>query len=150
MAEQVQAALTILRRKQVEARTGLSRSTLYARIAQGTFPAPLSLGARAVGGVEGEVLEWLRARLAEREASKGGAGNGAPPAVAAARGRGRIGQQTSRAIVSRHAFGRNRRRLRLSSRSASLKPSCNRRSKSCWRAARHAKSCIVYCTPRRR
>ncbi len=38
MAEQVQAALQILRRKQVEARTGLSRSTIYLRIAEGDLP----------------------------------------------------------------------------------------------------------------
>ena len=32
MAAQQQTAITILRRKQVEARTGLSRSTIYAKI----------------------------------------------------------------------------------------------------------------------
>jgi prophage regulatory protein len=39
----------ILRRPQVEARTGLSRSTLYQYIQDGLFPRPVSLGARAVG-----------------------------------------------------------------------------------------------------
>ncbi len=34
MAAQIQSALTILRRKQVEARTGLSRSSIYARLKQ--------------------------------------------------------------------------------------------------------------------
>jgi Prophage CP4-57 regulatory protein (AlpA). len=34
MAAQIQSALTILRRKQVEARTGLSRSSIYARLRQ--------------------------------------------------------------------------------------------------------------------
>ena len=32
MAAQIQTAPTILRRKQVEARTGLSRSTIYAKL----------------------------------------------------------------------------------------------------------------------
>ena len=40
MAEQVQQVPAILRRKQVEARTGLRRSTIYAKVASGEFPAP--------------------------------------------------------------------------------------------------------------
>jgi len=71
MAEQMHQALAILRRKQVEARVGLRRSTLYQRIAEGTFPAPVRLGgARAVGWVESEISDWLHARVAE---SRGGA-----------------------------------------------------------------------------
>jgi prophage regulatory protein len=66
MAEQLQQALTILRRKQVEARTGLSRSTIYQRVADGTFPKPVRLGARAVGWVEAEIQEFLRNRVAAR------------------------------------------------------------------------------------
>jgi len=64
MAEQMKGAVTILRRKQVEARTGLSRSTIYLRVSQSTFPAPVSLGARAVGWVESEVNDWLANRIA--------------------------------------------------------------------------------------
>ena len=64
MNQQLQPALAILRRKQVEARTGLSRSTIYARIAQGTFPAQVSLGSRAVGFIESEISEWLASRIA--------------------------------------------------------------------------------------
>lgn len=56
--------LSILRRKQVEARTGLSRSTIYARIAEGSFPRPIGLGGgRAVGWIESEINEWLRSRI---------------------------------------------------------------------------------------
>ena len=65
MAEQSHIAPTILRRKQVESRVGLKRSTLYQRVAEGTFPAPVTLGARAVGWVEAEVDQWLRDRIAE-------------------------------------------------------------------------------------
>jgi len=63
MVNKSQAALSILRRKQVEARTGLSRSTLYAKVKAGEFPAPVSLGARAVGWIEGEVDAWLSQRV---------------------------------------------------------------------------------------
>lgn len=70
MAAQLQTALTILRRKQVEARTGLARSTIYDRIKAGTFPAPISLGEKAVGWIESEVDAWLNARIqASRKAA---------------------------------------------------------------------------------
>ena len=65
MTEQIQNVLSVLRRKQVQAKTGLSRSTIYARIAAGTFPRPIDLGGgRAVGWIEGEVEAWLRTRIA--------------------------------------------------------------------------------------
>ena len=65
MAEQTQASLTILRRKQVEARTGLSRSTIYERVAAGSFPAPVNLGGNNVGWVESEIQDWIAARIQE-------------------------------------------------------------------------------------
>ena len=54
---------SILRLPAVKANTGLSRSTIYLRVAQGTFPRPVSLGARAVGWVEAEIQEWLQRRI---------------------------------------------------------------------------------------
>lgn len=54
----------ILRRKKVEARTGLSRSTLYALIAANKFPKPIQLtGAQSVGWIESEVDSFLRDRI---------------------------------------------------------------------------------------
>lgn len=64
MAKQLQAALTILRRKQVEAESGYSRSTIYLRISQGLWVRPVSLGARAVGWPAGEVASLNAARIA--------------------------------------------------------------------------------------
>ena len=64
MVQQLQTALTILRRKQVEAETGYSRSTIYLRIAQGLFIKPVRLGARAVGFPAGEVAAINAARIA--------------------------------------------------------------------------------------
>ena len=63
MADASQQRHCILRRKQVEARTGPSRTTIYARIKAGTFPAPVSLGPRAVGWIEGDVHRWLSDRI---------------------------------------------------------------------------------------
>lgn len=61
-----QPPLTVLRLASVKERTGLSRSTLYLRIATGTFPKPVGLGGRAVGWLESEVADWIAARVAER------------------------------------------------------------------------------------
>lgn len=63
MSEQIRNALVILRRRQVESRTGLSRSAIYAAIQAGTFPAPVSLGAKAVGWPEHEVDAWIAGRI---------------------------------------------------------------------------------------
>lgn len=54
----------ILRRRQVEAESGYSRSTLYLRISQGLWPKPVSLGPRAVGWPAGEVSAVNAARIA--------------------------------------------------------------------------------------
>jgi prophage regulatory protein len=61
--------LSILRRKQVEQRTGLSRSTIYDHIQKGSFPRPIKLGVRAVGWIETEIDAWLATRLAQRNNS---------------------------------------------------------------------------------
>ncbi len=50
----------ILRRREVERRTGLSRTTLYDYIAAGNFPRPVLLGGkRSVGWYEHEVEAFL-------------------------------------------------------------------------------------------
>jgi len=54
---------TILRLPDVKARTGLSRSTIYLRISQGTFPAPIALSVRSVGWIESEVDAWIAERI---------------------------------------------------------------------------------------
>ena len=57
-------AIEILRLPTVKSRTGLSKSTIYLRISQRQFPAPISLGGRAVGWVEAEVDDWLSNQIA--------------------------------------------------------------------------------------
>jgi len=54
---------TILRLPAVKTSTGLSRSTIYLRIAQGTFPKPVGLGGRAVGWLEAEIQQWLQRQI---------------------------------------------------------------------------------------
>ena len=64
MAQFPNSTLAILRSKQVQAESGYSRSTIYLRIAQGLWPKPVSLGARAVGWPAGEVSAVNAARIA--------------------------------------------------------------------------------------
>ncbi len=44
----------------VEARTGQSRSTIYVRVAEGSFPKPVCV----VGWVEADVDAWIRQQTA--------------------------------------------------------------------------------------
>lgn len=64
MTDTAKTALVIIRRKQVEARTGLPRSSIYAGVANGTFPKPIALGEKSVGWLEHEVEEWIASRVA--------------------------------------------------------------------------------------
>ena len=52
----------ILRRKDVEAVVGLSRSTIYHLISEGLFPAPIKLGKRAGGWRVSDLEIWLSNR----------------------------------------------------------------------------------------
>jgi prophage regulatory protein len=68
--QNVSPSLAILRLQYVKARTGLSRSTIYLRVAEGTFPKPVNLGGRAVGWVESEIQHWLEQQIkASRKAA---------------------------------------------------------------------------------
>jgi prophage regulatory protein len=49
----------LLRLPQVKTITGLSKSTIYARIAEGTFPKQIPLGPRLVVWVESDIQNWI-------------------------------------------------------------------------------------------
>jgi prophage regulatory protein len=59
--------MRLIKLKEVMDCTGLGRSTIYNYIADETFPKPVSLGARAVAWVEGEVQDWILERIEERD-----------------------------------------------------------------------------------
>ena len=61
-------ANTVLRLPEVKRRTGLSRSSIYNRIANGEFPRGFSLGGRARGWLELEIEKWIAARADSRVA----------------------------------------------------------------------------------
>ena len=53
----------ILRLPTVKAITGLSRSTIYLRISEGSFPRLVNLGSRAGGWLSSEVAAWMDQRI---------------------------------------------------------------------------------------
>ena len=77
MATNTQPATIILRRKDIEARTGLSRSMIYAKTQfnpkrpnefDASFPKPVKIGARAVGWIESEIDIWIASRIQQSRA----------------------------------------------------------------------------------
>jgi prophage regulatory protein len=54
---------SFLRLKQVKLRTGFSRSWIYEAIRRGDFPAPISIGARAVAWTEQSIADWQQRRI---------------------------------------------------------------------------------------
>lgn len=55
----------LLRLPEVKAATGLSKSTIYARITEGTFPKQVALGPRLVVWVEADIQNWIAEQIAE-------------------------------------------------------------------------------------
>jgi prophage regulatory protein len=52
----------ILRLPEVMRRTGFGRSSIYSYLLEGTFPAALKLGERAVGWRECDIEAWIASR----------------------------------------------------------------------------------------
>ncbi len=48
--------------REVVARVGLHRSTIWKRVRAGTFPAPHELGENKIGWPESEITAWLANR----------------------------------------------------------------------------------------
>lgn len=65
----------LIRRAEVQARTGLSVSSIYGRLGSGrprdfdpTFPRPVPLGKRSVAWLASEVDAWIAEQIARRDA----------------------------------------------------------------------------------
>ena len=71
----------ILRLPQVKTQTGIGRTSIYNAVNAGTFPAPVKLGARAVGWHASDIAEWIAARpSASGAVDRGAPTPDAPPA----------------------------------------------------------------------
>jgi prophage regulatory protein len=56
----------LIRLPGVKELTGLSRSSVYAKIADGSYPRSISIGERAVAWIEDEVQNWIERQIAGR------------------------------------------------------------------------------------
>jgi prophage regulatory protein len=69
-SESVTSLQRFLRRQKVVEFTGIPESTIYEMVGRGEFPRPVRISPRLVAWVEGEVIAWQAARIAERSAKR--------------------------------------------------------------------------------
>ena len=55
----------LIRRKEVQAKTGLGASSIYAMMKQGKFPKAITLSERRVAWIESDVDQWIAERIAQ-------------------------------------------------------------------------------------
>ena len=61
----------IIRSRTVLARTGLSRSTMYRKIAKGTFPAQIKISINGAGWRESDINRWVEDPVSWRPRREG-------------------------------------------------------------------------------
>ncbi|SNT28580.1 transcriptional regulator, AlpA family [Noviherbaspirillum humi] len=62
----------VLKLQEVMAKVGMKKTSIYRAISVHDFPAPISLGAQAVGWVEAEIDAWIESRMQARQVYKFG------------------------------------------------------------------------------
>ncbi|MGL5289311.1 MAG: helix-turn-helix transcriptional regulator [Aeromonas sp.] len=60
--------MRFIRMKEVCAKVGLAKSTLWELVARGQFPQKVYLGERTIAFIESEVDAWMAERIAARRA----------------------------------------------------------------------------------
>jgi prophage regulatory protein len=66
MSDKPRSPSIVLRLKDVQRRVSLSRSAIYARLAERDFPKPIHLGPRAIGWLQGDIDRWIESRARQR------------------------------------------------------------------------------------
>lgn len=59
----------LLRRKEVERQTGLSRSGIYDLMSKGAFPKTVRLSKRTVAWKQSDIHQWIADRIAAAESA---------------------------------------------------------------------------------
>jgi prophage regulatory protein len=66
MSDQPRTFRQLLRLRDVQSTTGLSRSAIYDLASRGHFPPPIKISPRASAWVAAEVDAWIERKIAER------------------------------------------------------------------------------------
>ena len=74
MPQTAAPAKTMLRVSDVMMRTGYSRTTIWRKVRDGSFPAPRSLGDNAIGWTDDVIDDWVASRPQVPYAGQQGAG----------------------------------------------------------------------------
>ena len=61
--------IRLIRRKEVQAKTGLGASSIYAMMQQGTFPKAVNISERRVAWIESDIDKWIAERVANHRAT---------------------------------------------------------------------------------
>ena len=59
----------LIRRKEVQAKTGLGASSIYAMMQQGTFPKAINISERRVAWIESDIDKWISERIKSHKAT---------------------------------------------------------------------------------
>ena len=59
----------LIRHKEVQAKTGLGASSIYAMMKSGEFPQCLNLSERRVAWIESDIDKWIAERVANHRAT---------------------------------------------------------------------------------
>ena len=59
----------LIRRKEVQAKTGLGASSIYALMDHGKFPKAINISERRVAWIESEIDQWIYERIAQHKAA---------------------------------------------------------------------------------
>ena len=59
----------LIRRKEVQAKTGLGASSIYALMKTGEFPQCLNISERRVAWIESDIDQWICERIASHKAT---------------------------------------------------------------------------------
>lgn len=67
MSKSSEQAIRLIRMPELKSTTGLSKSAIYDRMKDGTFPKSVSLGGQSVAWVASEVQDWVKGAIIERD-----------------------------------------------------------------------------------
>ncbi|ROR70192.1 AlpA family transcriptional regulator [Vibrio crassostreae] len=59
-------SMRFLKIKEVMTKTALSRSSIYRKMSEGSFPKPVPIGERAVAWIDSDVEEWMKECVKQR------------------------------------------------------------------------------------